>query len=177
MMWGGWTVRVAVLGLFVGALAVSVVGCGGGEVRRTVRGRIHMGGEPLKADPISGRIEVAFLPFQNGKRPSAMGLDPGAGNAPVPPQGGGEDLPTIEPFYADIDENGQFEIPEGMPDGKYLVTVRVPVLSPDNPQEVDKLGNRFDVNNSNIIIDVSSNLTNLDIDLSDPKYTLKKKKG
>jgi hypothetical protein len=126
------------------ALVCAVVsGCGGqhgDEV--TVRGKVTNGGEPLRVNGRElglGYVEVHFYHIREDGS-----IDP-------------------DPADAGVEESGEFSVRgrdgRGIPAGKYRITVRQLDPAPDN----DKLGGRFNLQNSRIVREVAGEEILIDV--------------
>lgn len=123
-------------------LTVALAGC---EVQPTsvpnsvpVKGRLLQAGEPLvvKGREIgTGMVQLTFLSVTSAA--------------------------TDQPFSAVADEAGNFDLPGGMPAGKYRVVVRQWEPYP----QTDKLQGRFGEENSPLVVEVDGK-TPLEIDLA-----------
>ena len=127
-------------------LLVSLLGCSessiglAGAVKLT--GTLTDAGEPLFVEGIenaTGMIVVGFHPILEGK-------------------------PAEEVTSAMVDLEGNFEIPQGIEPGEYLITVRQWEPYPNN----DLLKGRFGPRKSKIIRTIDAD-TALDIDISKPE--------
>jgi hypothetical protein len=133
------------------ALAVVVVplliGCGGreGPVRLVIHGKLTNAGEPLAVagrDVALGMVVVEFYPLD------------AAGNASAEP------LET-----ANVPEDGEFNLVDGIPPGRYRIAVR----QWDPYPQIDRLQGRFDRENTKIVRDLTSETETLEIDVSRPE--------
>ncbi len=138
------------------------------EGNHKVTGALTKQGQPLTFDETQGVIDLTFAPMKDGKRPI---LDPERTTDDVllPPGGG-----AAEKYYAyraSVKEDGTFHVPEGLPQGQYLVTVRhLPKgRNPDVPLDrLDTLKGAFNARNSKIIRDVKG-ATEINIDVGKPE--------
>ena len=130
-----------VLFLIVGALAFSVIGCGGENLYRT-KGRVVKGG----TDFIPGDGENLQI-----------------GLMPVMPDG----KPPKNYYYADVDqETGTFTaagpLLKGVPPGQYVVTVEL------MKKKQDQLEGRFDVDHSPFVVEIDEADEEIVVDLDTP---------
>lgn len=129
------------------AICVAMIGCPGGageEPRVTVKGTVTRDGQPLPLDPAmaaakAARVEVGFLRETGGEDQSDFGA-------------------TV-----DAEPDGSFEIE--VPPGKYRIGVRYF----DGQSQGDALQGKFDERNSPIIREITSETTDLKIELADPQ--------
>lgn len=171
---------------FVGPLLalMAASGCSSPD-SRAVSGQLLKGGKPPDHDVMRGTFaEIRFIPFKNGKRPTAA--DAGmaqTGGQHVPPgmevsKGSpGED--GTQSYNTTVKADGSFQFERGLPDGKYLVAVFYfkDMYAPPkkgsnqyrqfNPMKADLLKGQFNVANSPITIEVKGNTTGLTIDLDE----------
>ncbi len=127
------------------SLALLPAGCSSKKVEKhPISGRLTQGGKPLKVDPMVGMIQIVFYPAPDGVR------------VPNPDRAGIESAARVR-----VDAEGNFEVPGGLPAGKYIIVVRKLDSGPTGP---DALKDRFSYGNSKIIEEVSEERT-LDIDL------------
>lgn len=157
------------------ALGVLAVGCTSEPAKNRVGGKLTKGGVALQFDPIFGRVEMAFVPMKGNARPPVSAIpeeaeQAEANEAPAPP-GVNPDKreEEIEVFYAQVLPSGEYFVDGGIPDGRYLITVRhYPKKDPDTPLDrQDALKGAFSIRNSPIIREIKGSM-NLDIDLAKP---------
>jgi hypothetical protein len=112
------------------------VGCGGGADEPVVRasGRVTAGGRPLHVEGRetgAGAVEIKFLRIES------------------------DDPEAAEPVITQADADGRFEVPgpdgNGIPPGKYRIAIR----QWDPYPQIDKLGGKFDEENSPITREVT----------------------
>ncbi|NQT17597.1 MAG: hypothetical protein HQ582_32885 [Planctomycetes bacterium] len=116
---------------FLGLVCLVAAGCGGGDDEPVVRasGRITAGGRPLHVEGResgAGAVEIKFLRIESE----------------------GEEAAQAAITQADAD--GHFEVPgadgNGIPPGKYRIAIR----QWDPYPQIDKLGGKFDEENTPI---------------------------
>jgi hypothetical protein len=143
--------------------------------RNQVSGTLAKSGKPLEFDPMFGRVEMYFVPMKGSTRPSPSTLPDeteAGGGQPVPPGvGEGGKSEYVEVFPAQVFPGGEFKVDGGIPDGRYLVTVRQfprgkQFGAPLNQQ--DSLKGEFSIHKSPIVRDIKGSMT-LEIDLAKPK--------
>lgn len=141
--------------------------------KNEVKGKLLKNGEPLRKDDALVQIEVSFIRMDGDTRPE-VDEETGEINQPLRPpgvdSGKKKDEPTI--YVADVFNDGTFTVPTGLPDGKYLVTVRhFPkgrFAAPNIPVDrADSLKGAFGTRKSMIIRDVKGNV-DLTIDVAKP---------
>jgi len=140
--------------LLVGALGLglflSAPGCSSGKAKTyKVTGKLLNGGAPLPlpsgGPPAAGAfakgIQMGFVPFdEEGKRPRE----------------------ASRITFAKVEDDGSYEVPGGLPAGKYVVTVK---HTPRGPATEDTLNERFSLARSPIEVEVTGN-TAQEIELS-----------
>jgi hypothetical protein len=123
------------------------VGCGGeeGPPRLAISGKLTNAGQPLEVagrDIGLGRVVVEFYPLDASGEPS------------------------LEPLEtATVAANGEFNLVDGIPPGKY----RIAVHQWDPYPQTDRLESRFDRESSPIVRDLTSETDSLEIDVSRPE--------
>jgi hypothetical protein len=108
------------------------------------------------AVPVQGELLQAGQPLQVTGREIGTGMVQLTFVAVTP-------AADSQPFSATVDEQGKFDLPGGMPPGKYRVVVRQWEPYP----QTDKLGGRYDEENTPLVVDVDGK-TLLKIDLTTP---------
>jgi hypothetical protein len=138
-----------------------LAGCSSGEpLRNHVKGKLTRGDKVLEFDPMTGGVEMYFVPMKGNERPPAWVLPEGAGT-----DGGGKVY--VEVFPAQVLPTGEYFVDGGIPDGRYLVTVRhFPQAKKDEVplDNQDTLKGEYSIFKSRIVSQVSGSMT-LDIDL------------
>ena len=130
-----------------------VGGCSGSKEKKyKVTGKLTSGGKALKANtsgapPAAGAagtgIQLIFYPLPDGNRP----VDPiKAGVVGV---------------YATVAEDGEYQVPDKLAPGRYVIAVHI---RPHGPLGPDELKERFSFKNSKIVEEISEDRT-LDIEL------------
>jgi len=138
------------------SLAGGLTGCSAGKVKKyKVSGTLKQGGGPVKgSDPAGGPpaagaaasgVMLSFYPAPEGARPA----NPAAAG--------------LQNTYAILQPGGEFEVPDGLPAGKYIVVVHSFAQGPQFPDS-DRLKNRFSFQKSPIEVDIDGDKV-LDIDL------------
>ncbi|MCI0462238.1 MAG: hypothetical protein L0Z62_35240 [Gemmataceae bacterium] len=166
--------RFGRLGWLALMLAAAAVGCSSSppstvrEGSHKITGTLTQKGQPLPLDENHGVIDLTFVPLKDGKRPR---LDPDRTDEDVllPPEGGPPE--KFQSYRAAVRQDGTFEVSEGVPDGKYLITVRhfPKGRNPDVPLDrLDTLKGAFNVRNSKVIRDVKG-ATEINIDVGKPE--------
>jgi len=140
--------RILVCSVLGAALLVSSSGCSGKGKSFKVTGRLTRGNNPLPVPtggpPAAGAfakgIQMGFVPFtEDGSRPGD----------------------TAKIVFAKVEDDGQYEVPGGLPAGKYLVTVK---HTPRGPATEDTLNDAFNLSRSQITVEVAGD-TRQDIEL------------
>jgi hypothetical protein len=138
--------RFPAFAALLAAACLGALGCSGpaGEPTIPVQGTLTKGGEPLPLDPVlaeakAARVELHFVRID-----------------------GGESAPVSATAFAD--PQGHFEVPNGLPAGKYRIGVKYFDGSPSG----DKLQGRFDAQKSPIEREIQGEKATLNIDLDKP---------
>lgn len=138
--------RFPALAALLAAACLGALGCAGsaGEPTVPVEGTLTKGGEPLPLDPTLAQAKAARVELHFTR------IDKGEG----------------KPFSATAfaDPQGHFEVPNGLPPGKY----RVGVKYFDGSGAGDKLQGKFDARKSPIEREVQGEKAVLNIDLDKP---------
>jgi hypothetical protein len=141
--------------------------------RNRVTGKLTKNGQPLQFDATFDAIDLYFIPMQGDKRPAVRELE--GAPAPGPPRPPGGDVKEEEPIRmvnGTVAADSTFEVYDGLPDGKYLVTVRIfPKGRPDDQTPLDRVDvfkGAFGAVKSKIIREVKGD-TKIDIDLGKPE--------
>ncbi len=133
---------------FFAVLCLVTAGCGdGGADTVYVRGKVSDGGRPLEVEGREVGLGMVLVQFYRI---------------------GDDGQQSTDPEEAAVDAEGNFEVPgregSGISPGKYRIVVR----QWDPYPQVDKLGGRFDAQNSQIIREVTGE-EEIEIDVSKPE--------
>jgi hypothetical protein len=134
-------------------LCLLLAGCSGNKsIKYKVSGKLTSGGKALRATTTGGPpaagsagtgIQLIFYPLPDGQRPA----DPiKAGLVGV---------------YAAVNKDGEYQVPEKLAPGKYVIAVHI---RPQGPLGADELKERFSFRNSKIVEEINEDRT-LDIEL------------